>query len=97
MGYWSSRVANQYRPGGTYNTPDFDTSSFVPNPASGAETEDCLFLNLAVPKKIFDKRDEGEGEPILFWIHGGGYTQGSKAAFGGPAGLIAHSQKDGDL
>jgi carboxylesterase type B len=72
-------------------------SSFVPNPASGAETEDCLFLNLAVPKKIFDKRDEGEGEPILFWIHGGGYTQGSKAAFGGLAGLIAHSQKDGDL
>lgn len=97
MDYWSPRVANQYRPGGKYNTFDFDTSSFVPNPANGAETEDCLFLDLAVPKKIFGKRDEGESEPVLFWIHGGGYTLGSKAAFGGPAGLTTHSQKDGDL
>jgi carboxylesterase type B len=31
----------------------------------------------------------------MVWIYGGGYTGGSKAGSGSPAGLIARSQDDG--
>ena len=33
--------------------------------------EDCLFLNVWAPRETSDPR------PVLFWIHGGGYTGGS--------------------
>ena len=36
-----------------------------------AQDEDCLFLNVWVP------RESSEPRPVLFWIHGGGYTGGS--------------------
>ncbi|KAK6219144.1 hypothetical protein LQW54_002393 [Pestalotiopsis sp. IQ-011] len=58
-----------------------------PNLELDAETtEDCLFLDVHVPKKILvgSKQDfqlSGQpsgGAPVLVWIHGGGYTLGSK-------------------
>lgn len=60
------------------------------------ETEDCLFLDIAVPQKIFDNRGNGSGAPVLVWIHGGGYTGGDKSNNGSPAGLIARSQLNSD-
>ena len=36
-----------------------------------AQDEDCLFLNVWAP------RESSEPRPVLFWIHGGGYTGGS--------------------
>ena len=36
-----------------------------------AQDEDCLFLNVWAP------RETAEPRPVLFWIHGGGYTGGS--------------------
>ena len=36
-----------------------------------AQDEDCLFLNVWAP------RETAEPLPVLFWIHGGGYTGGS--------------------
>ena len=36
-----------------------------------AQDEDCLLLNVWAP------RETGEPRPVLFWIHGGGYTGGS--------------------
>ena len=36
-----------------------------------AQDEDCLFLNVWAP------RETSEPRPVLFWIHGGGYTGGS--------------------
>ena len=45
--------------------------------AAGADsltgTEDCLYLDIKVPKKISDKL-----LPVMFWIHGGGNTSGLK-------------------
>ncbi|KAL1640438.1 hypothetical protein SLS58_006936 [Diplodia intermedia] len=48
-----------------------------------AETEDCLFLDVIVPKKIFESAGSASG---------GGYSTGSKISYGNPAGLIARSQ-----
>lgn len=42
-------------------------------------TEDCLFLDVMVPTKIYNSRGKGYGAPVLVWIYGGGYTAGSKA------------------
>lgn len=59
------------------------------------ENEDCLFLDVVVPRKILEGRNNGSAAPVLIWIHGGGYTRGSKNSEGqDPAGLIARSQND---
>ncbi|EME40268.1 hypothetical protein DOTSEDRAFT_74915 [Dothistroma septosporum NZE10] len=55
------------------------------------ESEDCLFLDVMVPKQIFDNRNKS-GAAVLVWVHGGGYTSGSKTGDGSPAGILARSQ-----
>lgn len=44
------------------------------NGVSGSE--DCLFLNVYAKKNTYLNR-QNELKPVLFWIHGGGYTAGS--------------------
>ncbi|GME26374.1 Carboxylesterase type B [Neofusicoccum parvum] len=61
------------------------------------ETEDCLFLDVFAPKRAFERRkdiDRGEsqGAPVIVWIHGGGYTTGSKALLGEPTSILKRSQ-----
>ena len=41
--------------------------------ASGPQEEDCLYLN------VFTPAADGRARPVLFWIHGGGYTHGTAA------------------
>ncbi|KAH8825866.1 acetylcholinesterase precursor [Flagelloscypha sp. PMI_526] len=57
-----------------------------PTPEQDPRTsEDCLFLDVFAPKKSFDRKGS---VPVLVWIHGGGYTGGSKDAWGfTPEGL----------
>lgn len=57
-------------------------------------TEDCLFLDVVVPKAIFDNAGKGKGAPVLVWIYGGGYTAGDKTDSGSSAGLILRSQSN---
>lgn len=60
-------------------------------------SEDCLFLDVVVPKQVFDQAGNSScgGAPVMVWIYGGGYTLGSKTANGSPAGLIKASQASG--
>lgn len=44
----------------------------MPGETPPAVSEDCLYLNLWVPKRRADER-----LPVLVWIHGGGYINGS--------------------
>jgi para-nitrobenzyl esterase len=41
--------------------------------ASGPQDEDCLYLN------VFTPAADGKRRPVLFWIHGGGFTHGTAA------------------
>ena len=61
------------------------------------ETEDCLFLDIVVPQRIFAKKS-GPGAPVLVWIYGGGFTLGDKASAlssGSPATLVSRSLEEG--
>ena len=45
----------------------------------GAESEDCLYLNIYTPGT------DGKPRPVMFWIHGGGFIQGSGNLYDGSA------------
>ena len=45
--------------------------------AISTPSEDCLYLNIATPST------EGAHRPVMFWIHGGGFTQGSANGYDG--------------
>lgn len=67
-----------------FNTSSFmvtNTSSSTPEP-DPRETEDCLFLDVVVPKAILENAGNGYGAPVLVWIHGGG-TLCNAHAYGG--------------
>lgn len=55
-------------------------------PPTPQESEDCLFLDVYVPEKTFNDRQTSHGSAAIVWIHGGGYTLGSKWTYD-PAGL----------
>ncbi|MFI1760804.1 carboxylesterase/lipase family protein [Streptomyces sp. NPDC020800] len=42
-------------------------------------SEDCLYLDVYRPRQA----RPGDRLPVLFWIHGGGYSQGTGTQFGG--------------
>ncbi len=44
----------------------------------GSGSEDCLFLNIQTPY-IPKQGDKSDLRPVMFWIHGGGFTGGSGA------------------
>ncbi|OAP60425.1 hypothetical protein AYL99_05427 [Fonsecaea erecta] len=71
-------------------------------PQDPRTTEDCLFLDVVVPKSTFDKANNGtqkkgqSGAPVMAWIYGGGYTIGEKASGNDVHGLMkTASQQEG--
>lgn len=60
-------------------------------PLLASETEDCLFLDVYVPKEIFDHKSKRKGSAVFLWIHGGGLVLGSKTA-DSFEGLVAKSR-----
>lgn len=58
--------------------------------------EDCLFLDVFVPRSVFENKGSGSGSAVLVWIYGGGFTIGSKDdSQYNPSGLILESQTEG--
>jgi para-nitrobenzyl esterase len=49
-----------------------DESEFVFNHSWGYTNEDCMRVNVWTPGV-----NDGKKRPVMFWIHGGGYTAGS--------------------
>ncbi len=49
------------------------TAPGSPCPQRGSGAEDCLFLNVTVPRDT----KPGERLPVLVWLHGGGFVSGS--------------------
>ncbi|KAJ5638973.1 uncharacterized protein N7484_006835 [Penicillium longicatenatum] len=73
---------------------------YVPPKSNSQVTEDCLFLDVIVPKKIFDRSHGNRSvsrslAPVLVWIYGGGYAEGDKA-LEDPSGLINRSMIVGE-
>ncbi|KAI1819286.1 carboxylesterase family protein [Xylaria intraflava] len=72
----------------------------TPQPRSARdplESEDCLFLDVMVPRTIFEQRNNTTSKaPVLVYFFRGGFTTGAKNAFGGfggsSAGLIDSSR-----
>ncbi|OCK75145.1 carboxylesterase family protein-like protein [Lepidopterella palustris CBS 459.81] len=82
-----------YTQGLAFNATGMTIPNLPAQPQDPRATEDCLFLDVIVPKAVFDGGDATSGgAPVVVWIHGGGYTQGHKQASGDPAGLISRSK-----
>lgn len=94
---WSS-VANKWLTEGIgsinitagYTIPNITTAP----PALAGTNEDCLFLDVLVPKEVFDDDMREKGAPVVVWIHGGGYTLGWKTRYGSGVGLINASRRN---
>lgn len=69
-----------------------DGGTFPPGPPDPRISEDCLYLDVKVPRAVFD--NNRRNLPVLVWIHGGGFTGGHKGEVN-PAGLMAQGLRDG--
>lgn len=75
--------------------PSFTEADIYP-PRLGS-SEDCLFLDILVPENVFKQRKTTR-VPVLLFIHGGGFVQGSKTEYGSGVGLLdAAAQNDQEL
>lgn len=74
---------------------------YVPQKMDPRTTEDCLFLDVVVPKKIFDRAQNKTFvprkalAPVLVWVYGGGYVEGDKSEYDS-SGLIQRSMIGGE-
>ncbi|KAK2030375.1 alpha/beta-hydrolase [Colletotrichum zoysiae] len=84
--YIGSDVGNQ-----TEMPPFTEDDVYPPRPGS---SEDCLFLDVLVPEKVFNARMTAT-VPVLLFIHGGGYVQGSKTEYGSGVGLLSAAAQNG--
>ena len=65
---------------GTVNAQSFGAECFqLPSPANAIISEDCLTLNIYKPSQQCLQRHHSNGNdlPVMFWIHGGGFNDGS--------------------
>lgn len=62
-------------------------------PADSRITEDCLFLDVVVPKSVFEK--PSATAPVLVWFDGGGFAYGDKTEVL-PTGLFERGLETGE-
>ncbi|KAL4259483.1 AB hydrolase superfamily protein [Pleurotus pulmonarius] len=59
--------------------PNVTSPNAFPLPGNLTDTEDCLFLNVFVPRD----RPINKKLPVIAWIHGGGYSLGNASSYDG--------------
>ncbi|KAL9606784.1 MAG: hypothetical protein Q9179_000074 [Wetmoreana sp. 5 TL-2023] len=74
--------------------PVGDPSTAGPPPVDPRTSEDCLFLDVLLPKKVWESRSRSRAA-VLVWIHGGGFNAGWKDFTGRGYGLVSRSQQRG--
>ena len=91
---WQPPVAHPGWGEETFNATEFGHSCMqAPQPLLATEpNEDCLFLNIVVPKSALE---EGAAKlPVMVWIHGGGYYVGSGAEIENRRAALVSSSDD---
>ncbi|EHK19929.1 uncharacterized protein TRIVIDRAFT_193306 [Trichoderma virens Gv29-8] len=72
--------------------PDPSTLHKLDFPSPDPRTsEDCLFLDVIVPTRVYSNRRSNSLVPVYVNIFGGGFVFGDKNSQGHPAGLLASS------
>lgn len=74
--------------------PGINVTGVAPGPQDPREDEDCLFLEVIVPKAVYEK--SASLAPVFVWTYGGGYYEGSIESQSNPAGLVAQSMANPD-
>ncbi|KAM0253112.1 hypothetical protein ACHAQJ_007388 [Trichoderma viride] len=74
-----------------YTEAEIIANSISPPPLDPRTTEDCLVLDVIVPKAIFEQSSNIKKAPVI----GGGYVSGTKESWGSPNNIISISQEDG--
>ncbi|KAJ8103668.1 Alpha/Beta hydrolase protein [Lipomyces tetrasporus] len=93
---WEEDIALQWVSSvllGTTFTGSTNISSYPSDstPGDPRTIEDCLFLDVVVPKDVFEKQGKAS---VLVWIYGGGYVSGDKANENAK-GLVERSLQNG--
>ena len=77
-----------YTPKGqTFQNFKYGAQCWQPGGTAAVDSEDCLFLNIQTPY-IPKARSNRQLRPVLFWIHGGGFTGGTGADAGSDGGNL---------
>lgn len=102
---WQSEIAPAFlqslETGSPFNlSTNISSYPYVPAPMDPRASEDCLFLDVVVPKTILDRRNQIDHPntalaPVLVWVFGGGYITGDKSLYD-PTGLIQRSMVTGE-
>ena len=76
--------------------PGINTSATLLRQRDSRATEDCLFLDVLVPTGVYGNASVNAtgGVPVIVWIFGGGFYEGSAESQGNPAGLLTRSVAD---
>ena len=69
--------------------PGVTPGSMPPSVEAPQVSEDCLFLDVIVPKAVYHCPEKKA--PVMVWTFGDGYYEGSKQSQGNPAGLVGQS------